>query len=99
MRSCRPPAPGGAGALAAARTERRDLRMKSLNALMSAIGTEEEARWLAIGRNLGAYVIAADVLDVRSGPIYEWLASFLTRTLRANNTDEQITVANWPTGS
>jgi hypothetical protein len=86
-------------ALAAARTERRDLRMKSLNALMSAIGTEEEARWLAIGRNLGAYVIAADVLDVRSGPIYEWLASFLTRTLRANNTDEQITVANWPTGS
>jgi len=86
-------------ALAAARTGRRDLRTKSLNALTSAIGTEEGARWLAIGRNLGAYVIAADVLDVRSGPIYAWLASFLTRTLRANNTDEQITVANWPTGS
>jgi hypothetical protein len=86
-------------ALAAARTGRRDLRTKSLNALTSAIGTEEGARWLAIGRNLGAYAIAADVLDVRSGPIYAWLASFLTRTLRANNTDEQITVANWPTGS
>jgi hypothetical protein len=86
-------------ALVAARTGRRDLRTKSLNALTSAIGTEEGARWLAIGRNLGAYVIAADVLDVRSGPIYAWLASFLTRTLLANNTDEQIMVANWPTGS
>ena len=86
-------------ALAAARTGRDDLRTKALNALTSAIGTEAGARWLAIGRNLGAYVIAADVLGVRSGPIYEWLASFLTRTLEANNTDEQITVANWPTGS
>jgi hypothetical protein len=86
-------------ALAAARTGRRDLRLKSLNALTSAIGTEEGARWLAIGRNLGSYVIAADVLGVHSGPIYEWLASFLTRTLRANNTDDEITIANWPTGS
>lgn len=86
-------------ALAAARTGRRDLRAKSLNALTSAIGTEEGARWLAIGRNLGSYVIAADVLGVHSGPIYAWLGSFLTRTLRANNTDDQITIANWPTGS
>jgi hypothetical protein len=86
-------------ALAAARTGRRDLRAKSLNALTSAIGTEEGARWLAVGRNLGSYVIAADVLGVHSGPIYAWLGSFLTRTLRANNTDDQITIANWPTGS
>ena len=86
-------------ALAAARTERADLRTKATNALSSAIGTEDGARWLAIGRNLGAYVIAADVLGIRSGPIYEWLGGFLTRTSRANNTDDQVLVGNWPSGS
>src|SRR6185369_7393584 len=44
-------------------------------------------------------VIAADVLGVRSGPIYEWLAGFLTRTLTANNTDEQVVADNWSSGS
>jgi hypothetical protein len=86
-------------ALAAARTGRADLREKAVNALTSAIGTEAGARWLAIGRNLGAYVIAADVLGIRSGPIYDWLAGFLTRTLTANNSDEQVTVGNWASGS
>ena len=86
-------------ALAAARTERTDLRRKATDALTSAIGTESGARWLAIGRNLGAYAIAADVLGIRSGPVYDWLGGFLTRTLRANNTDEQIPVPNWPSGS
>jgi hypothetical protein len=86
-------------ALAAARTGRADLRTKATGALSSAIGTETGARWLAIGRNLGGYVIAADVLGIHSGPIYDWLASFLTRTLRANNTDEQVVVGNWGSGS
>jgi hypothetical protein len=86
-------------ALAAARTERADLRTKATNALSSAIGTEAGARWLAIGRNLGAYVISADVLGIHSGPIYEWLASFLTRTLRAHNRDDEVAVGNWPSGS
>ena len=70
-----------------------------MDAITSAIGTKEGARWLAIGRNLGSYVIAADVLGVRSGPIYEWLAGFLTRTLTANNTDEQVVADNWSSGS
>ena len=86
-------------ALAAVRTGRADLRDKATHALESAIGTEDGARWLAIGRNLGAYVIAADVLDIRSGPTYDWLASFLTRTLRGNNTDEQVVAGNWASGS
>ena len=86
-------------ALAAARTGSTELRLKAMDAIRSAIGTEEGARWLAIGRNLGAYVIAADVLGVRSGPVYEWLASFLTRTLNANNTDEQVVADNWSSGS
>ena len=82
-------------ALAAAQTGSAELHGKAMDALTSAIGTEEGARWLAIGRNLGSYVIAADVLGVRSGPIYEWLAGFLTRTLTANNTDEQVVADNW----
>lgn len=87
-------------ALAAARTGRADLREKATNALSSAIGTEEGARWLAVGRNLGAYVISADVLGIRSGPIYVWLAGFLTRTLRANNQDEQVFLGDsWGSGS
>jgi hypothetical protein len=86
-------------ALAAARTGSAELRRKAMDAITSAIGTEENARWLAIGRNLGAYVIAADVLGVRSGPIYDWLASFLTRTLSDNNTDEQVPAGNWSSGS
>jgi hypothetical protein len=86
-------------ALAAARTGNADLRAKAVTALESAIGTEEGARWLAIGRNLGAYVIAADVLEIHSGPIHDWLASFLTRTLQDNNTDEQVMAGNWSSGS
>ena len=86
-------------ALAAARTGSAELHGKAMDAITSAIGTEEGARWLAIGRNLGSYVIAADVLGVRSGPIYEWLAGFLTRTLTANNTDEQVVADNWSSGS
>ena len=86
-------------ALAAARTGSAELRGKAMDAMTSAIGTEENARWLAIGRNLGAYVIAADVLGVRPGPIYDWLAGFLTRTLRDNNTDVQVPAGNWSSGS
>jgi len=96
-------------ALAAVRTGRSDLRQKAVNALLDAIGTEEGARWLAIGRNLGAYVIAADLLDMHadgnpSSPgsrIEAWLARFFTRTLRHNNSDRQIHFRDsaWSSGS
>jgi hypothetical protein len=87
-------------ALAAARTGRADLLAKATNALSSAIGTEAGARWLAIGRNLGAYVIAADVLGIRSGPIYDWLASFLVRSLHSDRSDEPLTIEDsWRSGS
>lgn len=88
-----------AAALYTARTGLQ--RDRAVAALTGAIGTEEGARWLAIGRNLGAYVIAADLLDIRSGPIYDWLANFLNRTLRQNNSDTQGTLreAVWNSGS
>lgn len=82
-----------ATALAAVRTGRADLRQKAVIGILSAIGTEAGARWLAVGRNLGAYVIAADLLDLHAdgnphspGTLVEaWLASFFIRTLRHNN--------------
>ena len=65
--------------------------------VVEAIGTEEEAlttprspaanQWLPIGRNLAAYVIAADVLGLRAdgdptsqgSRVEAWIASFLGR--------------------
>jgi hypothetical protein len=96
-------------ALAAVRTGRADLRAKATNALLAAIGTEKDARWLAIGRNLGAYAIAADILGLRAdrdptsagSRVQAWLSSFLSRTLRDNNTGTPIALrrAAWGTGS
>jgi hypothetical protein len=98
-----------ATALAAVRTGRADLRAKAEAAVVSAINTEEGARWLAIGRNLGAYVIAADVLGLRADGnpnsngtrVQAWLARFLTRTLAHNNSGAQITLRQsaWASGS
>ena len=96
-------------ALAAARTGRTDLRAKATGALLAAIGTESTARWLAVGRNMGAYALAADVLGLRAdrnpasagSRVQAWLSSFLTRTLRDNNTSAQIALrrAAWGSGS
>jgi hypothetical protein len=88
-------------ALYAVRTGDQATRDRVILALSSAIGTEEGARWLAVGRNLGAYVIAADLMGIRSGPIYDWLARFMTRTLAHNNSGAQITFRQsaWSSGS
>lgn len=61
--------------------------------ILDAMGTEARARWLAVGRNLGAYVIAADLLDLRSdgrgGPdgaaVERWMEEWMTRELPDNN--------------
>ena len=88
-------------ALYAARTGDQATRDRVVAALESAIGTENGARWLAIGRNLGAYIIAADLIDLRSGPVYDWLAGFMSRTLAHNNNGSQITFRQsaWQSGS
>lgn len=39
-------------------------RSKAANAIMSAIGTEDGGRTLALARNLASYVIAADLIDL-----------------------------------
>jgi hypothetical protein len=98
-----------AAALAAARTGRADLRAKAVDGLVSAINTEEGARWLAVGRNLGAYAVAADVLGLRAdgnpssagSRVQAWLARFMTRTLSHNNNSSQTTFHDsaWNSGS
>lgn len=66
---------------------------KARRGVLDAIGSERGARWLAVGRNLGAYVIAADVLDLREGGaggedgarVEKWMRGWLTKRLRDNN--------------
>ena len=66
---------------------------KARQGVLDAIGTEEGARWLAVGRNLGAYVIAADLLDLRADGapdsdgtrVERWIESWLVERLRDNN--------------
>jgi hypothetical protein len=62
--------------------------------VLAAVGTEAGARWLAVGRNLGSYVIAADLLDLREGGVHgadgtsveRWMKGWLTKELADNNT-------------
>jgi hypothetical protein len=88
-------------ALYAARTGDAATRARVIAALESAIGTEKGARWLAIGRNLGAYALAADLMGIHSGPIHNWLASFNTIKLAHNNNGTPITFRQsaWGSGS
>lgn len=80
-----------AAALVCARTG--EYCAKARDGVVDAIGTEAGARWLAVGRNLAAYVIAADLLRLRSDGnpssagtrVEEWIASWLTKSLRNNN--------------
>jgi hypothetical protein len=53
-------------ALVYARTGQAPYRSKAAAAILSAIGTEAGGRTLALGRNLSGYVIAADLIQLRS---------------------------------
>lgn len=90
-----------AAALVAARTGDATMRSRAVGALNNAKGTEAGARWLAIGRNAGAYILAADILQIHDGPIYDWLRNLSTRTLSHNNSGAQITLRQsaWASGS
>jgi hypothetical protein len=77
---------------------------KARDGVLDAMYTEEDpsdadgepipmARWMSVGRNLSAYVIAADLLDLRRGGstgadgerVQEWLEGFMTKQLMDNN--------------
>ena len=80
---------------------------KAEQGIVDAMGTESAARWLAVGRNLGAYVIAADLLDLREGgaggtrgaSVERWLQSFMTKTLPDNNTGVPRQLIPFETGA
>lgn len=55
-----------AAALVAARTGDASMRQKTVDALNAAIGTESSGNTLALARNLVAYVLAADLIDLPS---------------------------------
>lgn len=79
---------------------------KTVQGLLSAIGTESGARWLAIGRNMLGYTIAADVMR-NSGHlsgsdldrVSNWINSFITRTLADNNGGGQEVNTPFESGS
>jgi hypothetical protein len=58
---------------------------KAKAAVVSAIDTEDGGRWLAVGRNLTSYVVAADLLNLSSESngnktVRQWIEEFLTCT-------------------
>jgi len=94
-----------AAALVATRTDDFEMRNKVVDALTSAIGTERGGRTLAAGRNLQAYVIAADLIDLQSASpdanrrFMEWLRAVRTEDLDGNTLVEtsQDRPNNWGT--
>jgi hypothetical protein len=75
--------------------------------VLAAIGTEAGARWLAVGRNLGSYVIAADLLDLREGGVHgadgavvqRWIEGWMSKELADNNTDTRRRFAPFHSGA
>lgn len=74
---------------------------KAMAILKDAIGTEMHGDWLDVGRNMTAWFLTADILDIRSGEIYDWLASFQTKQLKHENTGKLMTLRQkaWETGT
>ncbi len=73
-----------AKALVYARTGQASYRDQVINACMAAIGTEQGGRTLALGRELIAYVIAADLVGLpadKDAEFRAWLERTLTEEL------------------
>ena len=76
-----------ATALVAARLNDSTLRLKARNGIMAAIGTERVGAsnsTLSLGRQLSAYVMAADVIDLAGtddATFRSWLSAIRTRIL------------------
>jgi len=94
-----------AAALVYARTGQASYRTKAADAIMSAIGTEKGGRTLALARNLVSYVIAADLIDLKSydagkdQQFRSWLAAVRTETLDGKTliSTHDVRPNNWGT--
>jgi hypothetical protein len=88
---------------------------KARKGVLDAIGTEYNqqpsgngpAAWLEVGRNLAAYVIAADLLGLRADGnsssdgtrVEQWIASWLTKEIPDNSTGKPRTFIPFSSGS
>lgn len=83
-----------AKALVYARTGNETYRTQVIDACMDAIGTETNGSSLALGRNLGGFIIAADLVKLpRSDdmPFRDWLRTMLTQPM---SDSRSLTTAN-----
>ena len=73
-----------AKALVFAKTGNQQYRTQVIDACADAIGTESGGSSLALGRNLGGFIIAADLVDLPQAADMEfrdWLRTMLTNTM------------------
>ena len=92
-------------ALVFARTGDVAYRKKAADAIMSAVGTEAGGRTLALGRNLGGYVIAADLINLKSydtakeSQFRSWLSSVRSASLDGDTliSTAELRPNNWGT--
>ena len=91
-----------AKALVFARTRNERYRTEVINACMAAMGTEKRGRTLALGRELAAYVIAADLVGLPPAEdlrFRTWLRGTLTLNLDGNTlrSTHELRPNNWGT--
>jgi len=91
-----------AKALVYARTKNERYRVEVINACLAAMGTEKGGRTLALGRELAAYVIAADLVGLPPGEdqlFRAWLRQTLSETLdgRTLRSTHEERPNNWGT--
>jgi len=94
-----------AAALVFARTGKESYREKAVEAIMSAIGTEEGGSTLALGRNLVSYVIAADLVNLRqysperNAEFVGWLKTVRKEVLQGKTliSTQEVRPNNWGT--
>lgn len=85
-----------AGALVAARLDDSALRTRVRDGIMAAIGTERVGAGnstLALGRQLSAYVMAADVIDLAGSDdatFRSWLSAIRTKVLGGHSTWDSL---------
>ncbi|CAN5574685.1 hypothetical protein BH20CHL7_BH20CHL7_03490 [soil metagenome] len=87
-------------ALVAARTDDRAYRDRARAEILAAIGTEQERAGnsiLSLGRQLGAYVLAADFIKLSGGDderFRDWLADIRTRVLGGHGRWRELTATH-----
>lgn len=86
-----------ARAMVYVRTGATSYRDKVINTLRQVPGTESGGRTLALGRKLGAYVIAADLIAYRDSAFVNFVSSVRTKTLDGSTLIEksQTKPNNW----